>query len=72
VYGQGLIQAPAKCASKPGTGTPIEVSSSWSPILQPVSDQPDALPSSGRMSLTPSAEVKWPGVIQSLSFQRSE
>ena len=67
IYGQGLLQAPAKCAD-PANAT-VEVSSAWSPTLQPVADQVDHSRASGLMSLTPSAEVQWPGVVQQLSFQ---
>jgi hypothetical protein len=67
IYGQGLLQAPAKCADR--TSTPVEVSSAWSPTLQPVVDQVEPLASSGLMSLSPSADVHWPGVVQQLSFQ---
>jgi subtilisin family serine protease len=67
IYGQGLLQAPAKCADK--SATPVEVSSAWSPTLQPVIQPADPAPGAGLMSLTPSAEVRWPGVVQHLSFQ---
>src|SRR5262245_37183249 len=67
IYGQGLLQAPAKCADR--TSTPVEVSSAWSPTLQPVVDQLEPLAGSGLMSLSPSADVQWPGVVQQLSFQ---
>jgi hypothetical protein len=69
IYGQGLLQAPAKCADKSGTGAPVEVSSAWSPTLQPVVQPNETGAASGLMSLTPSAEVRWPGVVQQLSFQ---
>jgi len=67
IYGQGLLQAPAKCADR--TSTPVEVSSAWSPTLQPVVDQVEPRSGSGLMSLSPSADVHWPGVVQNLSFQ---
>ena len=69
IYGQGLLLAPAKCADKPGSEAPVEVSSAWSPTLQPVVQPTETGPASGLMSLTPSAEVRWPGVVQHLSFQ---
>src|SRR5262245_30533733 len=71
IYGQGLLQAPAKCADNSGNQpAPVEVSSAWSPTLQPVMQPSDpAVASPGLMSLTPSAEVRWPGVVQHLSFQ---
>src|SRR5262245_14350489 len=71
IYGQGLLQAPAKCADPAGTQAgPVEVSSAWSPTLQPVLQPSDpAVASAGLMSLTPSAEARWPGVVQHLSFQ---
>lgn len=68
IYGQGLLQAPPKCADKSNPNAAVEVSSAWSPTLQPVL-QPEPLPASSLMSLTPSAEVRWPGVVQHLSFQ---
>ena len=68
IYGQGLLQAPPKCADKSNPNAVVEVSSAWSPTLQPVL-QPEPLPASSLMSLTPSAEVRWPGVVQHLSFQ---
>jgi subtilisin family serine protease len=67
IYGQGLLQAPAQCADR--SGTPVEVSSAWSPTLQPVVEHTETQPAAGLMSLTPSAEVRWPGVVQHLSFQ---
>ncbi len=70
IYGQGLLQAPAKCADK--LATPVEVSSAWSPTLQPVMQPVDPGPAAGLMSLTPSAEVRWPGVVQHLSFQNDQ
>jgi hypothetical protein len=70
IYGQGLLQAPAKCADKSGPQAgAVEVSSAWSPTLQPVVQPAEAGVSGGLMSLTPSAEVRWPGVVQHLSFQ---
>jgi Subtilase family len=69
IYGQGLLQAPTRCADTPASGTPVEVSSAWSPTLQPVVQPVETLPAAGLMSLTPSAEVRWPGVVQHLSFQ---
>jgi subtilase family protein len=69
IYGQGLLLAPAKCADKPGSEAAVEVSSAWSPTLQPVLQPTETGPASGLMSLTPSAEVRWPGVVQHLSFQ---
>ena len=69
IYGQGLLQAPARCADTPASSTPVEVSSAWSPTLQPVVQPVETLPASGLMSLTPSAEVRLPGVVQHLSFQ---
>jgi Subtilase family len=70
IYGQGLLQAPAKCADKSGTElAPVEVSSAWSPTLQPVVQPTETGVGAGLMSLTPSAEVRWPGVVQHLSFQ---
>jgi subtilisin family serine protease len=69
IYGQGLLQAPAKCADKSDPATPVEVSSAWSPTLQPVVQPTETGAASGLMSLTPSAEVRWPGVVQHLSFQ---
>jgi subtilase family protein len=70
IYGQGLLQAPAKCADNSGTQpAPVEVSSAWSPTLQPVMQPGEPGLASGLMSLTPSAEVRWPGVVQQLSFQ---
>jgi len=72
IYGQGLLQAPAKCADKSGTGASVEVSSAWSPTLQPVVQPSETGAASGLMSLTPSAEVRWPGVVQHLSFQADQ
>jgi Subtilase family len=70
IYGQGLLQAPAKCADNSGTQpAPVEVSSAWSPTLQPVVQPSEPALASGLMSLAPSAEVRWPGVVQHLSFQ---
>jgi len=69
IYGQGLLQAPAKCTDKSGTETAVEVSSAWSPTLQPVVQPSETSTAAGLMSLTPSAEVRWPGVVQHLSFQ---
>jgi len=69
IYGQGLVQAPTKCADKSGTETAVEVSSAWSPTLQPVVQPSETGTAAGLMSLTPSAEVRWPGVVQHLSFQ---
>jgi hypothetical protein len=70
IYGQGLLQAPPRCADKSGSGAVVEVSSAWSPTLQPVLQASEALPGSSLMSLTPSAEVRWPGVVQHLSFDQ--
>jgi minor extracellular protease Epr len=69
IYGQGLLQAPAKCADKSGAEASVEVSSAWSPTLQPVVQPSETGTASGLMSLTPSADVQWPGVVQHLSFQ---
>ena len=69
IYGQGLLQAPAKCADKSGAEASVEVSSAWSPTLQPVVQSSETGTASGLMSLTPSADVQWPGVVQHLSFQ---
>src|SRR5262245_54708258 len=70
IYGQGLLQAPSQCADKSGTElAPVEVSSAWSPTLQPVAQPTETGVAAGLMSLTPSAEVRWPGVVQHLSFQ---
>jgi hypothetical protein len=69
IYGQGLLQAPAKCADKSGPEAAVEVSSAWSPTLQPVVQPSETGNPGGLMSLTPSAEVRWPGVVQHLSFQ---
>jgi Subtilase family len=70
IYGQGLLQAPPKCAEQSGTElAPVEVSSTWSPTLQPVAQPSETGLAAGLMSLTPSAEVRWPGVVQHLSFQ---
>jgi hypothetical protein len=40
--------------------------------LQPVMQPVDPGPAAGLMSLTPSAEVRWPGVVQHLSFQNDQ
>ena len=69
IYGQGLLQAPTKCADKSGPEVAVEVSSAWSPTLQPVVQPSETGTAAGLMSLTPSAEVRWPGVVQHLSFQ---
>jgi Subtilase family len=69
IYGQGLLQAPAKCADKSGPEAAVEVSSAWSPTLEPVVQPSETGAAAGLMSLTPSAEVRWPGVVQHLSFQ---
>lgn len=70
IYGQGLLQAPSQCADKSGTEVAtVEVSSAWSPTLQPVAQPSETGVAAGLMSLTPSAEVRWPGVVQHLSFQ---
>jgi Subtilase family len=72
IYGQGLLQAPAKCADKSDTGAAVEVSSAWSPTLQPVVQPSETGAAVGLMSLTPSAAVQWPGVVQHLSFQADQ
>src|SRR5262249_32726737 len=69
IYGQGLLQAPAKCADKSDPATPVEVSSAWSPTLQPVVQPTETGAASGLMSLTPSAEGRWRGGVQRLPFR---